>query len=183
MKFLHECARTPTAPHTKWIKKKNCGALRKMNGDAGARKEEGRGGLRQAPPPLSVGAACSACFRFSSKLKAQALADLDADHLEDALAGDGLDEEDAEEAELKRREKRGTEKRVRGRAWRERGKKKASPAALSSLSVSLTMAARELVTSAFSTKPNLALGAMGWTGGSVTPWKESKGESRGGGWS
>lgn len=32
------------------------------------------------------------------------------------------------------------------------------------------MAARELVTSAFSTKPNLGLGAIGWTGGSVTPW-------------
>lgn len=38
--------------------------------------------------------------RAQSKLKAQALADLKAHHLEDALARDGLDQEDAEKAEL-----------------------------------------------------------------------------------
>ena len=46
----------------------------------------------------------------ASKLKAQALADLEAQHLKDALARDGFDQEDAEEAELR---KRGEEERER----------------------------------------------------------------------
>ena len=41
--------------------------------------------------------------RAASKLKAQALADLEAQHLKDALARDGFDQEDAEEAELRKR--------------------------------------------------------------------------------
>lgn len=122
--------------------------------------------------------------RAQSKLKAQALADLKAHHLEDALARDGLDQEDAEKAELVHA-REGGQRGERGElglgwacvcTW-----KKGKPPTVQAPSFLLTMAARELVTSAFSTKPNLALGAMGWTGGSVTPFCE-EGRKKERGW-
>ena len=113
-------------------------------------------------------------FLFLLEGEPEAVADGDPDDLEDALAGHELDEQDAEEAHLVFLLRLiffggggggGGRERASERARR---RKKAERSGVELKTRELTIAALELILSALSTKPYLAVTSLGSTGGWVT---------------